>query len=216
MEQYNTKLGKMFLADSIEFLANSDEKIDVIITDPPYGINIDYEGTFDDTFENWCQLMHEWLPLAISRTTKGVIFPPGGLEQEIYLLKNFDAPKWRLCWYKGSQEQRSPVGFKHYEQVFIYGDSKSQCGDYFYASPGVFLRRLKHPCPKPLKFFEWLISKFSTEDDVVCDPFLGSGQLAVACEGLNRKWIGIEKNAGFFEICKDQVKIFNTFNSIFN
>ena len=217
MEEYRTKLGKMFLADCLHFLTNSDERIDLIITDPPYGVNVDYEGSFDDTYENWCDLMMQWLPLAISRTSNGVIFPPGGLEQEIFLLKNFDAPKWRLCWYKGAQSQRSPVGFKHFELLYVYGNTQSQTGDFFHANPSVVLDKIKsrHPVPKPLKFFEWLITKFSTEDDIVCDPFLGSGQFAVACEGLQRKWIGIEKNADFYETCKDQVKIFNTFDSIF-
>lgn len=60
-----------------------------------------------------------------------------------------------------------------------------------------------HPTQKPVKFCTWVISYLSNEGNIVLDPFLGSGTIAVACEKLNRKWIGIEVNE---EYCKLAVK----------
>ncbi|MCD6166729.1 site-specific DNA-methyltransferase [bacterium] len=40
---------------------------------------------------------------------------------------------------------------------------------------------------------------------LVLDPFLGSGTTAVACERLNRRWIGIEINEEFCKIAKERI-----------
>lgn len=53
-----------------------------------------------------------------------------------------------------------------------------------------------HPTMKPVKLFEHLIRISSNIDDVVLDPFMGSGTTAVACLQNCRKFIG-------FELCKD-------------
>jgi len=49
---------------------------------------------------------------------------------------------------------------------------------------------LVHPTPRRLEHVRWLVAQFS--DDMVLDPFMGSGTTAVAAKYLNRKFIGIE------------------------
>ena len=59
-----------------------------------------------------------------------------------------------------------------------------------------------HPCQMPRKLAERAI-KFSTdEDDIVLDPFVGSGTTAKAAKGLNRRFIGIESNPKFAELAE--------------
>lgn len=55
--------------------------------------------------------------------------------------------------------------------------------------------RTGHRTQKPRKLFERMIMLSSRENDLVCDPFMGSGTTASACETLNRNWIG-------FDLCK--------------
>lgn len=50
-----------------------------------------------------------------------------------------------------------------------------------------------------------LIYFYSDEDDLVLDPFLGSGTTAVACERLNRRWIGIEISEEYCKIAKERI-----------
>lgn len=57
--------------------------------------------------------------------------------------------------------------------------------------------RPDHPCPKPLDLMLTLVSDFTDPDELVCDPFAGSGTTAVACRRLGRRFIGWEKNAEF-------------------
>lgn len=61
----------------------------------------------------------------------------------------------------------------------------------------------RHPTQKPLAIMKHFIKILSNENDTVLDPFMGSGSTGVACELLNRKFIGIEINTDYFNIaCK--------------
>lgn len=62
-----------------------------------------------------------------------------------------------------------------------------------------------HPTQKPVKFFSWLVMYLSNENEIVLDPFIGSGTLAVVCEKLNRRWIGIEISEEYCEIAKKRI-----------
>lgn len=62
-----------------------------------------------------------------------------------------------------------------------------------------------HPTIKPLPFIKNLIINSSQENQVVLDPFMGSGTTAVACKELNRQYIGFELNPKFYEIANDRL-----------
>lgn len=49
-----------------------------------------------------------------------------------------------------------------------------------------------HPAEKPVELLERFIRVSSKPGDLVIDPFAGSGATGVACENLNRKFVGIE------------------------
>jgi site-specific DNA-methyltransferase (adenine-specific) len=56
-----------------------------------------------------------------------------------------------------------------------------------------------HPTAKPVELYKWLIERYSKKGDTVLDPTFGSGNSGVASAELERKYIGIEKDKGFFE-----------------
>ena len=57
-----------------------------------------------------------------------------------------------------------------------------------------------HPTQKPVALMEYLIKTYTNEGDTVLDFTMGSGTTGVACRNLNRKFIGIEKDAKYFKI----------------
>lgn len=60
-----------------------------------------------------------------------------------------------------------------------------------------------HICAKPVELMEWIMEMFITRGDCVCDPFMGSGTTGVACIRKERQFIGIEREAKYFDIaCK--------------
>jgi len=65
---------------------------------------------------------------------------------------------------------------------------------------------MKHPTQKPLKLLEILVELTSNKNELILDPFLGGGTTAVACEKLNRRWIGIEIDDEYCEISKNRIK----------
>jgi len=63
-----------------------------------------------------------------------------------------------------------------------------------------------HPTQKNLDLFEYLINVSSNENDIILDPFLGSGTTAVACKKLNRRCVGIEINEEYIKIAQARIK----------
>ena len=78
--------------------------------------------------------------------------------------------------------------------------------NYFYRSLVQGKERTKHPTQKPLDQIGRLIEKYSNFDDIVLDPFIGSGTTAVACKQLNRKYIGIEISPEYCKVARKRVK----------
>ena len=63
-----------------------------------------------------------------------------------------------------------------------------------------------HPTEKPIDLMELYITNSSKENDIVLDPFIGSGSTGVACLNTNRKFIGIEIDEHYFNIAKSRIE----------
>lgn len=68
-----------------------------------------------------------------------------------------------------------------------------------------------HSAAFPIKLAEELIKNFSNENDLVLDPFFGTGTTGVACKNLNRNFIGIELEAKYCEIARKRLQQENLF-----
>jgi site-specific DNA-methyltransferase (cytosine-N4-specific) len=66
-----------------------------------------------------------------------------------------------------------------------------------------------HSAAFPLSLPEWFIKLFTRPDDIVLDPFLGSGTTAVAAKLTGRKYIGIDSSKEFCDIAEKRVKDMN-------
>jgi len=64
----------------------------------------------------------------------------------------------------------------------------------------------EHPTEKNLELVKRFIKISSNKGDLVIDCFAGSGTTAVACLGLERKFILIEKDDKYFKMCEDRIK----------
>lgn len=62
-----------------------------------------------------------------------------------------------------------------------------------------------HDTEKPIKLMEILIENSSKENDIVLDPFMGSGSTGVACVNTNRNFIGVELDENYFNIAKERI-----------
>lgn len=62
-----------------------------------------------------------------------------------------------------------------------------------------------HPSQKPVALIEYLIKTYTNENDAVLDFCMGSGSTGIACMNLNRNFIGIEKDEGYYNIAKERL-----------
>jgi len=63
-----------------------------------------------------------------------------------------------------------------------------------------------HPTQKPVALMEYLIKTYTNEGDTVLDFTMGSGSTGVAAKNLNRKFIGIELDEGYFDIARERIE----------
>lgn len=66
-------------------------------------------------------------------------------------------------------------------------------------------RRDPHPCQLPIHLLERLILMTTDEDDIVLDPFMGTGTTAIAAKHLGRNFIGFEIDQKYAEIAKGKI-----------
>mgnify|MGYP001479490756 FL=1 len=68
-------------------------------------------------------------------------------------------------------------------------------------------KQKKHPAPFPEQLVKNCIQLTTQENDVVLDPFMGSGTTAVVSENLNRKWIGFEVDKTYYNITQERIGV---------
>ena len=62
-----------------------------------------------------------------------------------------------------------------------------------------------HPTQKPVALMEYLIRTYTNEGELVMDNTMGSGTTGVACMNTGRRFIGIERDAKYFEMAKQRI-----------
>lgn len=66
-------------------------------------------------------------------------------------------------------------------------------------------KKYGHPTIKPLNIIETIIKNSSNSEDIILDPFLGSGTTAVAAVNTNRHYIGFELDSDYFNIACERL-----------
>jgi site-specific DNA-methyltransferase (adenine-specific) len=193
---YEDSLVTLYCGDSREILPLL--KADAIVTDPPYGVNLDYD-TFDDSPENVAALAADIVPMMRDAAPVSALFT--GVKN----LHKWPTPDWTMCWFMSNGIGVGPYGFCTWQPILIYG--KDPYGGKGSRPDGVSLPTAArdivggHPCPKPVTVMTWLIQRMiSDPDGVVLDPFTGSGSTLVAAKQLGYHAIGIELSEAYCDV----------------
>jgi len=194
---------KIYCGDCFEILPKI--KYDIMLTDPPYK-DEDVNG---DYYEFW-----EKFIIIAKKTSEYVIVFNNALR--VYdLMVQFGRPYRVLIWSKGI------IKYPYrWEPIFIYEGKNPSfnlnskiTSDQLPCQP-IHKFKSVHPYEKPLKLMKYLVN-YIPKSKIICDPFIGSGTTAVACNELGRKWIGIEINPEYCEIAERrlaQMELFNQSN----
>ncbi len=191
------------------------KSVDLVLTDPPYGI--DYQSNHRaDKFEKIygdVDYPTEWLGAATNLVDRGTIYlfcNEASLDKAKSLLHNH---KWSsnrlLIWDKQSTSGGNLDNYGLRTEFILYGTKMfspdkpklngSRDGNLI-SIPRVRPQDLQHPNEKPYLLIAYLIMKSTNPNEVVLDPFLGSGVTTLASRDLGRKCIGIEIEEKYCEI----------------
>lgn len=91
------------------------------------------------------------------------------------------------------------------------GDREAYLSDTYYPTSiieisGSNQRDKMHPTAKPVELMEYLIKTYTNEGETVLDFTMGSGTTGVACVNLNRNFIGMELDEGYFNIATNRIQ----------
>ena len=74
--------------------------------------------------------------------------------------------------------------------------------------PAVSAKRIGHPAPFPVELPQRLAQLYTFEGEVVLDPFMGSGQTAIAALNTNRRYVGYDVDVEYVTLAEKRIKEF--------
>ena len=217
---------KLYNDDCIKkFATMPRNKVDAIITDPPYNISRDNNfktmnragidfGEWDKDFDlvDWIKYCEPVLKkggnIVIFNSWKNMSYIVEELEKNNFEVKDL------IRWEKTNPMPRNrDRRFITDYEVAVWAVKKGGKWTFnrlseTYERPeivcGVTSKKEKidggHPTQKPVEVMEWLIKRLSNENDIILDPFMGSGSTGVACKNTNRRFIGIELDKDYYNM----------------
>ena len=226
---------KLYKGDCLEVmdrLIKEGVRVDMILTDPPYGTTAckwDSVIPFDEMWERLNRL--------IKPNGAIVLF---GSEPFSSALRMSNIKKYKYDWLWNKRPvnflnaKRQPL--REVENIMVFNskiynpqgliykerinkrsnstETNSKHGlsnkSYYTNYPKQILRfigeRGLHPTQKPVALLEYLIKTYTNEGELALDFTMGSGSTGVACINTNRKFIGIELNENYFNIAKGRLE----------
>lgn len=200
--------------DCIEgFKKLPDKSIDLIFTDPPYGLN--KAGISND---NNLELFYSILPEScrvLKDNTFFITFFSTKFLPQIFKNNPFEY-FWNFVLYCPEGRVSSPIGFTKYMSCMVFKKGiprmTKKSKDIFVDTPGKLIEPdegfINHPTPKPKTFIKEILTMFSKEGDIILDPFIGSGSTAVACKQIKRNFIGFEINQNYHRLAQKRLAKF--------
>jgi len=196
-------------SELIKLIPNNS--IDIVFTDPPYGLN--KNGVRGDAD---LSLFYNILPecdRVLKQNSFFIVFFSTKFLPQLFKDNPFNY-FWQIVLYCPEGRVKSPIGFTKYMSCFIFKKGKPKIirwnKDIFIDTPGKMVEPdegyIDHPTPKPKHFIKEILKMFTKENDLILDPFIGSGSTAMACLQLNRKFIGFEIEEKYCKIALERVK----------
>jgi site-specific DNA-methyltransferase (adenine-specific) len=238
--------------DKMQKLAEEDIKVDLILTDPPYGTTAckwDSVIPFEEMWDCIKQLRNPTTPILLF-----------GTEPFSSNLRMSNIKEYRYDWVWDKENgtgflNANKMPLKSYELISVfyhklpvynpqmryvgvkrkippkrkkqnmvsdtnrtYGEHKQiKYVDDGYRYPLDIIHCNKthteahnsigvHPTQKPVKLLEYLIKTYTNPNDTVLDFTMGSGSTGIACQNLNRDFIGIELDKDYYDIAVERIK----------
>lgn len=208
---------KLLQGDCLELMKDiPDGSVDLVLTDIPYGeVNRKSNGlrNLDKGKADIVTFDIKELTQMLCDKTKGSIYMFCGTEQVSAIRATMveKGLSTRLCiWEKTNPSpMNGQVIWLSGIECCVYGKKKNatfneHCKNTVFRFPTV--RGKLHPTQKPIDLMKYLIEVSSNENDIVLDPFMGSGSCCISAINTNRNFIGIELDKTYFDIAEKRIR----------
>ena len=195
----------------------ADKSIDITFTSPPYNRKRNDKYTnYDDTIKDYYLFLVKATDLLLAKTKRHVII---NLQTNYY--NRQDVYKFIGHYYNKIQnvivwEKSNPLPANGhnitnaFEYFFILGDTAIKSNttytkNHITTSINNSITKI-HKAVMKQEVADWFIEKFTKENDVVLDCFMGLGTTGLSCIKYNRDFIGIELDEEYFNIAKERIE----------
>ena len=177
-------------------------KVDLVLTDPPYGIGYAAQptrwqrmnGKEPETWDN--SAPHDLVAAAIEKGLGAIVW--GGNYFNVRPSRGW------LAWYKPD----GPQSFADFELAWTSFDMNTRL--FIKSAKAASLERgiaaFAHPNQKPIRLMEWCLNLAPKTTSTVADPFMGSGTTGVACANMGKTFYGIERERKYFDIACERIE----------
>jgi DNA modification methylase len=198
------------------FKEMEDNSVTHVFTSPPYNRKRNDKYThhvdiIDDYFGFLCNVINESL-----RVSSGHVFfnimKNYYNKQDVFKLigKYHDKIIEIIIWEKTNPLPASGKSITNaYEFFIIFGDKPLKSSTTYtknILSTSVNYKMTKdHKAIMKQEVADWFLEKFTTEDDIILDPFMGAGTTAISCLKFNRRYIGFELAKEYVELSSQRI-----------
>jgi len=207
MDKY---INQIIHADCLDVMMQlPDNSIDLLLTDPPYGIGKSWMKQ-KNTYHYGAGIDMDWNDNRINKKYFDEIFRIS--KNQIIFGANYYTDflpitnSW-IVWDKGRNVEKTfmsecEVAWTSFQipmrKIFVQWDGPKKQGE-----TG---KKNIHPYQRPILLYTWCLSKYSKENDLILDCFSGSGSVAVAAHRMNRRFICIEKELKYVELSQKRLE----------
>lgn len=172
-------------------------KIDAIVTDPPYGIDLKdqkkssgkHGGRREIKISPWEKMKPSMGVFeSIQRLSPYIIIWGGNYFADCLP----PTSKW-LVWDKGQRINQS-------DGELAWTSLNGALRIFTLNRAALAVDGVEHTTQKPIKLMQWTIEQLPSACTTILDPFMGSGSTGVACVKMGKEFVGIEKEQRYFEI----------------
>ena len=236
------KIGEIIYGDCLEILPTITETVEICVTSPPYNIipTIGQKGLQkklswynDNLAEPDYQNNQKQVIRLLRRLCTSSIFYNHKVRYAWHARNKFrgkskiyhpmqwlnEFPIWsEIIWDRMKSNQPIQKRLTTFdERIYQIGKPKKfnnnyNIGNIWRIAP---TKNVEHPCSFPIALPGKCILLCTDEDDLVVDPYLGSGTTALAAIKHNRRFIGIEQNKEYYDLaCKSVTQELNKYQQI--
>ena len=227
---------KIYNGDCYELIKEiPDKSVDLIYTDIPYLMSYSGGGSLQQKVKNMRKVINEEKETLLKGIDYSILDEFVRVmiyiyiyiwcsKSQIYDLMNYFIGKYDcnfniLVWCK---DNPVPMGASNFlgdiEYCLCFSEKGAKFNNGWKHKSKWYISHINqqdkkeflHNTIKPLELVERHILNSTQENDIVLDPFLGSGTTALACKHLNRKYIGFELKKEWYEISNNRLKGLNT------